>query len=228
MRAMVLAAGRGERFRPVSDTVPKPLIPVQGQPLIERHLSALAAAGVTEVVINLGWLGEKIEAALGDGGRFGVHIAYSREGWPALDTGGGVCRALPMLGSDPFLLINSDVWTDYPLSRLVAGSGGLMEDAQAHLVLVPNPPHNPSGDFGLKNNRVVTSAPWMTFSGLSVVRPVLFEGSQETAFPLLPVWRRGIAAGRVTGEIYTGIWCDVGTPERLVTLERMLGKPSGD
>lgn len=227
MRAMVLAAGRGERFRPISDSVPKPLIPVQGRPLIERHLFGLAAAGVTEVVINLGWLGEKIEAALGDGGRFGVHIAYSDEGWPALDTGGGVYRALPMLGRDPFLLINGDVWTDYPLSRLVAGAEDLTDDTQAHLVLVPNPPHKREGDFALESNRIVTGTPCMTFSGLSVLRPELFEGCREVAFPLLRIWQRGIAEGRITGEVYTGIWCDVGTPERLVALERMLNEPTG-
>lgn len=224
---MILAAGRGERFRPVTDTLPKPLICVGGEPLIERHLRRLAAAGVREVVVNLGWLGEQIEAALGDGRRFGLRVVYSCEGWPALETGGGVFHALPLLGTAPFLLVNGDVWTDYPLDRLVARAADLPPNDLAHLVLVPNPAHNPRGDFGLVDGRVCDSEPRRTFSGLSVQRPELFAGCVDGAFPILRLWRAAEAAGRLAAEVYDGPWSDVGTPERLEALTaRLSGRDS--
>ena len=223
MKAMLLAAGRGERFRPRTDTLPKALIPVDGEPLIERHLRRLAAAGVSEVVINLGWLGGRIEATLGNGDRFGLRIAYSREGWPALETGGGVLHALPLLDQAPFLLINSDVWSDYPLERLVAAATMLAPADLAYLLLVPNPEHHPQGDFGLCGERVVDAMPRWTFSGLSVQRPALFADCPGGAFPILPLWRRALAAGRVAGAPHRGRWCDVGTPQRLTALSAVLG-----
>lgn len=223
---MILAAGRGERFRPVTDTTPKPLIAVQGEPLIERHLRALVAAGVVDIVINLGWLGQRIRERLGDGAAFGARIEYSDEGWPALETGGGVFNALPLLGTEPFLLVNADVWTDYPLRDLVSRARQLPEPDLAHLVLVPNPRHNLKGDFGLDGDRVVTATRPYTFSGLSVQRPALFASvpaSQKgQAFPLLPLWRDAVDAGKLGGEVFNGRWSDVGTPERLKALEQAL------
>lgn len=227
---MILAAGRGERFRPLTDTTPKPLIAVQGEPLIERHLRALVAAGVVDVVINLGWLGDRIREQLGDGAAFGARIQYSDEGWPAFETGGGVFNALPLLGTDPFLLVNADVWTDYPLDRLVDKARQLPAADLAHLVLVPNPSHNLKGDFGLAGDRVVAEPRGYTFSGLSVQRPELFASvpaSQKgQAFPLLPLWREALVTGRLGGEAFNGQWSDVGTPERLQQLEQHLQQQS--
>jgi MurNAc alpha-1-phosphate uridylyltransferase len=224
---MILAAGRGERFRPLTDTRPKPLIEVNGERLIERHLRALAAAGVGEVVVNLGWLGGMIRAQLGDGAAFGLRIHYSDEGWPALETGGGVFKALPLLGESPFLLINADVWTDYPIERLVGLAQRLPENRLAHLVLVPNPDHNPGGDFGLDGDRLRDAPRPYTFSGLSVQQAALFgdlhPGRRGQAFPLSPLWRQAMQADRLGGELYTGRWSDVGTPQRLRQLEQALG-----
>ncbi|MDI3259836.1 MAG: nucleotidyltransferase family protein [Sinobacteraceae bacterium] len=221
MKAMILAAGRGERFRPLTDSLPKPLIPVRGESLIERHLRRLAAAGVREIVINLGWLGERIEQALGDGRRYGVSIAYSREGWPALDTGGGILRTLPWLGTRPFLLLNGDVWTDYPLTRLAQRARALPEEDLAHLVLVPNPPHHPRGDCGLNGDRLAPDAePRHTYSGLAVLRPALFADQSGGAFALWPLLRAAALRNRASGELYAGSWSDVGTLERWHALER--------
>jgi MurNAc alpha-1-phosphate uridylyltransferase len=222
---MILAAGRGERFRPLTDTVPKPLIEVAGQPLIERHLRALAAAGVQDVVVNLGWLGARIRERLGDGQRFGLDILFSDEGWPALDTGGGVFRALPLLGEEPFLLINADVWTDYPLARLVARARTWPSDHLAHLVLVPNPAHNPGGDFGIEAERIRNTPCRFTFSGLSVQSAALFAGCADGPFQIVPLWRRAADENRVSGEIHHGRWSDVGTPQRLQELTRQLENP---
>jgi N-acetyl-alpha-D-muramate 1-phosphate uridylyltransferase len=220
---MILAAGRGERFRPLTDSLPKPLIPVRGEVLIERHLNNLAAAGVREVVINLGWLGERIEAALGDGSRCGVSIAWSREGWPCLETGGGVRHALPLLGPGPFLLLNGDVWTDLPLRHLAQRGATLPANDLAHLVLVPNPEHNPRGDFGLAGGRVVPAcAETHTYAGIAVLRPELLADAGEGAFPLGPLLRQASILGRVSGELYEGRWSDVGTPQRLQALEHSL------
>lgn len=223
MKAMILAAGRGERMRPLTDRLPKPLIAVRGRPLIDYHLAALAAAGVREVVINLGWLGECLREQLGDGARHGLSIAYSDEGWPALETGGGLHHALPLLGREPFLLLNGDVYCDYPLTALVARAQALAENDLAHLVLVPNPAHNPRGDFGLAGGRVITAcAESHTFSGLSVLRPALFADCSSGAFPLAPLLREAAIRGQVAGELHAGLWSDVGTPQRLAALQSQL------
>lgn len=221
---MILAAGRGERMRPHTDHRPKPMLPVAGQPLIERHLGRLRDAGVEDVVVNLGWLGEVIREDLGDGSAFGVRVRYSVEGWPALESGGGIHHALPLLGDDPFVVVNGDVWTDYPLEQLVRRAATLEPGLHAHLVLVPNPAHNPRGDFVLADGRIDNGADGRhTFSGLSVHRPALFAGCKPGHFPLLPLWRAAADTGRISGELYEGLWSDVGTPERLDELERALG-----
>ena len=219
--AMILAAGRGERMRPLTDDCPKPLLEVGGRPLIERHLMAMARAGLRRVVVNLGWLGEQIRAALGDGSRFGLHIDYSMEGYPALETGGGIFRALPMLGPGPFLVVNSDVWTDLPF-------GGMRcpPESVAHLVLVPNPGHNPEGDFRLRDGRVRDKGSGAhTYSGIGLYRPALFDGCSAGAFPLSPLLLRAIAQGRVTGQLHKGTWVDVGDPDRLARLRRVVRNP---
>jgi MurNAc alpha-1-phosphate uridylyltransferase len=224
MRAMILAAGRGQRLRPLTDHTPKPLLRAGGEALIERHLRRLAAAGVHDIVVNLGWLGERIEAALGDGGRYGVAIAYSPEGWPALETGGGIAHALPLLGPEPFLVVNGDVWTGYPFAALATRAAGLPANVLAHMVLVPNPPHHPQGDCGLEGGRIAvaeqpSAQTRCTFSGISILRPELFAAAPAGAFPLWPLLRRAAQQGRVGGELYHGGWSDVGTPERLQALE---------
>ena len=217
MKAFILAAGRGERMRPLTDHTPKPLLCVRNKPLIEWHLEKLAAAGVREVVINLGWLGEKIKAQLGDGTRFGVRIAYAEEGWPALETGGGLHHALPLLGAEPFLLANGDVFTDLPFAPLL--SHRLPADVLAHLVLVPNPPQHARGDFALADGRVVDAAPRLTYSGIALLHPQLFADCMPGAFPLAPLLKNAMAAGRVGGERYDGLWSDVGTSDRLQALQ---------
>ncbi len=222
---MVLAAGRGERLRPITDTVPKPLVEIAGKPLIGYHLEALAKAGVRDVVINLSWLGEKIRAALGDGGRFGVRIAYSEEGPVPLETGGGIHRALPLLGSGPFLVVNADVWTDMDFGRAPA----LEEGTDACLMLVPNPPHHPRGDFGLEGDLVVErDADRLTYTGIGVYRPELFEGCAPGKFPLLPLLKRAISARRLRGEVYRGEWLDIGSPDRLAWLDARERAAHGD
>jgi MurNAc alpha-1-phosphate uridylyltransferase len=211
---MILAAGRGERMRPLTDRVPKPLLPVRGKPLIEYHLERLARAGVGRVVINLAWLGRMIREALGDGSRFGVRIDYSEEAPHALETGGGIFRALPLLGEGTFLVVNGDVFTDYPFSRAALATG-----RDAHLVLVPNPPQHPHGDFGLEAGLAVPDARVRyTFSGIAAYRRELFAGCAGGAFPLKPLLVRSMAAGRCSAEVYGGSWEDVGTVERLTAL----------
>lgn len=218
MKAMILAAGRGERMRPLTDSTPKPLLSVGGKRLIEYHLEALASAGFQEVVINHAHLGEQIETALGDGGRYGLHISYSPEG-QALETGGGIFRALSLLGDGPFLVINGDVWTDYPYEQLLGRS-----TQAAHLVLVPNPPQHPRGDFFLRGTQVSDEGAEvrLTFSGIGVYAPSLFNDCEDGAFPLAPLLRQAMAEGKVTGECYQGSWFDIGTPERLQQLDEML------
>lgn len=214
MKAMILAAGRGERLRPLTLRTPKPLLEVRGRPLIAWHLAALARSGVREVIINLSWLGGQIRAALGDGTAFGVTIRYSDEGPEPLETGGGIFHALPLLGPEPFLLINGDVYTDFDPGRLV-----LEQNALAHLVLVPNPPHHPGGDFALMDGAIVAAGePRRTYSGIGVYHPDLFAPCRPGRFPLLPLLQRAITLGRLRGELYTGLWTDVGTPERLAAL----------
>lgn len=218
MKAMLLAAGRGERMRPLTDSVPKPLLPVRGRPLIAWHLAALVRAGIRDVVINVSWLGDRLRAALGDGAAFGVRIAWSEEGPVALETGGGIRHALPLLGPEPFLVVSADIWTDIDFARLALEPG-----AEAHLVLVPNPPHHPRGDFGLEGGRVVERATdRLTYGNVGIYRPALFEGFAAGRFPLVEVLRRGIAAGTVRGEVHRGAWCDVGTPARLAELDARL------
>lgn len=222
MKAMILAAGRGERLRPFTDHTPKPLLPVAGKPLIVWHIEALVAAGIHDIVINHAWLGEQIEAALGSGEAFGAHIVYSPEGGQALETGGGIYRALPLLGDAPFLVVNGDVSTDYDFSHLPARPGGL-----AHLLLVVNPAHHPAGDFFLADGRVTeddteTGATRLTFSGIGLYSPRLFEACEEGRFPLAPLLCRAMAQGQVSGECYNGRWVDVGTPERRDEAERLL------
>jgi MurNAc alpha-1-phosphate uridylyltransferase len=216
---MILAAGRGERMRPLTDTTPKPLLPVAGKPLIEHHLEALAAAGVRDVVVNVAWLGAAIAEYLGDGARWGLTIRISDEGDSALETGGGIYRALPLLGNDPFWVVNGDVWTDFDYSLLPRRPQGL-----AHLVLVSNPAHHPDGDFSLHEGVVEepSRSPRLTFSGIGCYHPELFAGCEPGAFRLAPLLREAARAGRVTGMHYQGRWCDVGTPERLEALERTL------
>jgi MurNAc alpha-1-phosphate uridylyltransferase len=215
MKAMILAAGRGERLRPLTDHTPKPLLPVRGKPLIEWHLEALARCGVSEVVINLSWLGELIRAALGDGARWNLRIRYSEEGPVALETGGGIFRALPWLGPEPFLLVNGDVFTDLDFGHIALPAG-----AQAHLVLVPNPPQHPQGDFYLHESRVSEAVgERLTYSGVGVFTPALFDGCTAGRFPLLPLLRRALAAGKLGGERFDGYWNDVGTVERLRQVE---------
>lgn len=213
---MLLAAGRGERLRPITDTLPKPLAQVAGKALIVYHLEALARANVREVVINLSWLGEQIRAALGDGSRYGVQITYSEEGPVPLEAGGGIHRALPLLGAGPFLVVNSDVWTDMDFSRVLT----LDESADARLMLAPNPPHHPRGDFGLQGDFVVErQTDRFTYTGVGIYRPELFQGCAPGKFPLLPLLQRAIAARRLRGEVYRGEWLDIGSPDRLAALD---------
>lgn len=219
MKAMILAAGKGERLRPLTLHTPKPLVQAAGVPLIEYHVRALAAAGFRELVINHAWLGQQIEDYLGDGADFGLSIQYSAEGEP-LETGGGIFRALPLLGEQPFVLVNGDIFTDYPFARLRRPLAGL-----AHLVLVDNPPHHCAGDFALCAERVgeaQTGQPSLTYSGIAVLAPALFAGCQPGAFKLAPLLRRAMGAGLVSGERFAGRWVDVGTHERLAEVERLL------
>lgn len=219
MHAMILAAGRGERMRPLTDHTPKPLLEVAGMPLIGWQLQRLAAAGVDTVVINTAWLGEQIEAAVGDGGAWGVQVHYSREPAGALDTGGGILEALPLLGDAPFWVVNGDVWSDYPLQRLPRAPA-----AAAHLVLVDNPDHNPDGDFALDAQGRVSAVGGrrLTFAGMGAFHPRLWRGCQRGCFPLAPLLRGAAQDGELTGEHWSGDWLDVGTPERLEELRRRL------
>lgn len=220
MRAMILAAGRGERMRPLTLATPKPLLEAGGAPLIVHHLRALRAAGFADVVVNLSWLGDQIRAALGDGSRFGMRLHYSDEGPEPLETGGGIFRALPLLGAGPFLVLNGDVWTDIDAARL---RERLAPHDLAHLVLVPNPAHNERGDFVLENGRIVEAAgERLTFSGVGVYRAELFDGCRDGVFKLAPLLRAAARAGRLSGERHEGAWLDIGTPERLAQLDALL------
>jgi MurNAc alpha-1-phosphate uridylyltransferase len=218
MKAMLLAAGRGERMRPLTDTIPKPLLRIGGQTMIERHIHALARAGFTELVINHAHLGAQLVAALGDGQAYGVDIAWSAEPAGALETGGGIFNALPLLGDGAFLVVNADVWTDFPFARLPVEI-----DSLAHLVMVDNPTHHPGWDFSLSTGHLAQRGPAMlTFSGIGVYRPELFAGCSPGAFPLAPLLRRAMDAGQVSGEHYRGSWFDIGTPDRLEAVNRVV------
>lgn len=220
MKAMILAAGRGERLRPLTDTTPKPLIRAGNRTLLDWHLTALADAGFAEVVINTAWLGQRIREAVGDGSGHGLRVIYSDEGERALETAGGIIRALPLLGGEPFAVINGDIWTDYPRSRLVPPTG----NALGHVVLVDNPPHNPGGDFTLLGKRVhTTDEHRLTFAGIGVYHPALFRDCPDGVVALGPLLRNAADADRLTGEHYCGRWHDIGTVERLAALTAELG-----
>ena len=218
MKAMILAAGRGERMRPLTDHTPKPLLKVAGKALIEYHIEGLVRAGFADIIINHAWLGEQFEQVLGSGERYGAHLQYSPEGATALETGGGIFKALPLLGTAPFVVVNGDVWTDYPFERLPRNMTAL-----AHLVLVPNPPQHPHGDFFFADGALrETGATKLTFSGIGMYRAELFIGCRSGAFPLAPVLRAAIAQGQTSGERYEGGWYDIGTPERMERLDQKL------
>jgi len=220
---MLLAAGRGERMRPLTDRTPKPLLQAGGKSLIVWHIENMARAGIRDLVINYAHLGQQIEAALGDGGQFGVRIRYSAEN-PALETAGGIANALPLLGGAPFAVINSDIYCDYDLAQLPERAALLKASGDtAHLVLVNNPSHHPNGDFGLINGRVVNNTPAFTFSGIGIYQPSLFSNIPHgTKAPLAPLLRAQILLGKVSGEHYGGRWLDVGTPQRLEKLDNEL------
>jgi len=225
MKAMILAAGRGERMRPLTDLTPKPLLPAAGKPLIAWTIEKLARSGIADIVINVSHLGAMIEAAVGDGAQYGARIAYSHER-EALETAGGIALALPLLGEQPFLVVNGDVFSDFDFARLgamaarLSGTGTL-----AHLVLVDNPPHHPGGDFCLNQGMVAAGGgERLTFSGIGLYHPALFTPvTPGTRHQLAALLSGPMAGGRVSGEHYRGLWLDVGTPERLARLERMLG-----
>ncbi len=218
MRAMILAAGRGERMRPLTDDRPKPLLPVGGRALIDWHLEALAAAGVVEVIVNVAWQAEALIDHLGDGRRWGVSIRISDERPRALETGGGILRALPLLGDAPFCVVNGDIWSDFDFRRLPA-----VPDGDAHLVLVDNPAHHPGGDFTFRNGQVGGEGARLTFSGIGVYHPRLLAGCEPGGFRLAPLLHAAAARGTVTATYHDGFWCDVGTPERLRALDAKLG-----
>ena len=211
MKAMILAAGRGERLRPLTDTVPKALVEVRGRSLLERHLETVHNAGIEDVVINLGWLGEQVQERIGSGFAYGLNVVYSDEGDHVLETGGGIHNALPLLGPEPFLVVNADIFTDMPVPDVTLGESSL-----GHLVLVPSPAYRDSGDFNLENGRIRNGdSPLLTFSGVSMYRPEFFAGCEAGRFSIVPLLRAAADNGRLQGSFYDGLWSDVGTPERL-------------
>lgn len=235
MKALILAAGRGERMRPLTDTTPKPMLRVGGKALLEWHIENLRDAGITDIVINHAHLGEVIESGLGDGSRYGVRLRYSREG-EALETAGGIGFALPLLEDEVFIVVNGDVYTDYDISNMVARGRefGSCEGCLAHLVLVSNPAHHPDGDFALAGDKIQrTGTPMRTYSGIGLYRRAMFKdvirGEKAKLAPLLYA---AIERGELCGEYYDGIWDDVGTPTRLANVdravsERQLGRQCG-
>jgi MurNAc alpha-1-phosphate uridylyltransferase len=221
MRAMILAAGRGERMRPLTDALPKPLLKVGGKPLIQYHVEALAAAGVREIVVNLAWKGAMIRDTLGDGAAFGIRILYSDEGDAALETGGGIFKALPMLGVEPFLVVSADIWTDLDLGRVATR---LAARDVAYFVLAPNPDFHTRGDFVLADGRLSDGeGPRYTYANIGMFRPEFFGACAPGKFPLGPLMYEWIRKGRVGGELYEGRWRNLGTPEQLAELNRELG-----
>jgi N-acetyl-alpha-D-muramate 1-phosphate uridylyltransferase len=217
MKAMILAAGRGERMRPLTDKTPKPLLPVAGKPLIEYHIENLAAIGVRDIVINHAWLGAQIPAALGDGSRFGGRLGYSDEGDSALETGGGICNALPLLGDEPFIVVSGDVWTEFPFDSL-----SLAKADVAHFVVVPNPDFHTRGDFGLENGRMIDGGTRYTYANIGVFTRDFFAGRKPEKFALAPLMFDWIRKGRVSGELFEGAWHNIGTPAQLAALNEQL------
>ena len=218
MRAMILAAGRGERLKPLTDQLPKPMLEAGGKPLLQWHLENLCRAGFREVVINLAYLGEKIQAFAGNGKRWGINIHYSQEPDGGLETGGGILKALPLLGKTPFLVINGDIWSDYPLHKLRNH-----HCSGAHLVMVKNPPHHPDGDFSISNGLVYDGDNTaLTFSGIGIYHPVLFSKQESSYFRLAPLLRQAMQTKTVSGEKYNGRWFDIGSEERLNLLRKIL------
>lgn len=224
MKAMILAAGRGERLRPITDEIPKSLVEVGGKSLLERHLEHVCAAGIRTVVINLGWLGDKIVERVGSGRRFGLEVVYSQEGNDILETGGGIHKALPTLGEKPFLVINADIFTDMPVPDIE-----LADEHLGHLVMVPSPDYRDGGDFDIEQGLIRnTDNQSLTFSGVAIYRPQLFAACQAGRFPLAPLLRDAAEQGRLSGSVYAGQWADIGTPERLAALRASLvGRDSG-
>jgi N-acetyl-alpha-D-muramate 1-phosphate uridylyltransferase len=216
---MILAAGRGERMRPLTDQLPKPLLSVAGKPLLQYHIETLAAAGIRDIVINLAWKGAMIREVLGDGASLGAHLTYSDEGDTALETGGGVFKALPLLGEEPFIVVSGDIWTDFPLGRLV---DGLRPEDVAHFVVVPNPDFHTRGDFALSKGRLVPEGPRYTYANIGVFRPEFFAGCKPGKFAIAPLMFEWIARDRVSGELYEGRWRNVGTPQQLHQLDQEL------
>ena len=214
MIAMILAAGRGERLRPITDEIPKALAEVKGESLLERHLKAMAEAGVTTVVINLGWLGEQIVERIGSGSKFGLQVIYSPEYDNVLDTGGGIHHALPLLGKDPFWVVNADTYTDFQLQDLV-----LSKNTLGHLILVPTPGHRIHGDFDLIDG-LVRNGPdrELTYSGIALYRPEMLAGQKAGRFSLVPLMREAADRGELTGSLSEGLWEDIGTTDRLARL----------
>ncbi|MDC0172402.1 nucleotidyltransferase family protein [Gammaproteobacteria bacterium] len=221
MKAMILAAGLGSRLRPLTNQVPKPMLEVGGKPLLQWHFEKLAAADINEVVVNTSWLASQIEDYFGNGQQYGINIIWSREETP-LETGGGVFNALALLGNDPFVLISADIWTDLVFTNELKNT--LASANSAHLFMIKNPEHNPSGDFSLINNVVGYKQPRYTYSGISVLSPAIFESLKPTSkkFPLRDVLQPAILASQVSGEVFPGDWCDVGTIERYDNLNRKL------
>lgn len=227
MRALIFAAGKGERMRPLTEHTPKPLLPVGGKPLVAWHLEKLAAIGVRDVVLNIAWLAERFEPVLGDGSRWGLRLHFSREGAEPLETGGGMLHALPLLGEGPFLAINGDIWTDYDLARLPSRPRGV-----AHLVMVDNPPQHPRGDFhlGADGSLQADPEPRLTFSGIGLYDPAVLNGwplepgadASPPRFKLAPLLYAAMARGEASGEHHRGAWTDVGTPQRLAELDARL------
>jgi len=217
MKAMILAAGRGERMRPLTDVLPKPLLEVRGKPLIVWHIEKLVKAGFKEIIINIAHLGYKIPEVLGDGSRWGVNIIYSDEQESgALESAGGIVKALPLLGDEPFLVVNGDVFCDYAFDVNFN-----LENNLAHLILVPNPEHNKNGDFGLKNASVLNQDDIQyTFSGIGYYNPKLFENLEVTKSALAPLLRAEIENKNISGELFSGTWHDIGTPQRLKEINK--------
>ncbi len=214
MKAMILAAGRGERLSPLTDTTPKSLVEVRGQSLLERHLENVRDAGIKDVVINLGWLGDQIVERVGSGSKYGLSIAYSDERDNILDTGGGIHKALPLLGNEPFLVINADIYTEMSVASL-----SLREENTAHLVLVPSPDYRDGGDFDLDDGAVINGdSQSLTFSGVALYRPEFFDQCEAGRFSIVPMLRAAADARQLGGSLYEGLWADVGTPERLAKL----------